>query len=142
MIAYQPKEDKKMKTVALIEKGQNGTFGIYTPDINTTIIGNGSTVAEAKADFENSVKEILASYEGEELPSELRGIAFEYKYDIASLFDYYNWINVTKFAKVVGINPSLMRQYKQGLTYISEAQASKIEQGLHRIGQELISVSL
>lgn len=53
-----------MKTIALIEKGQDGTFGIYTPDIQTTIIGEGKTVSEAKADFENSVKEIIDSYSG------------------------------------------------------------------------------
>lgn len=132
-----------MKTVALIEKGQDGTFGIYTPDINTTIIGNGETVAEAKEDFQNSLNEIFESYkeDGEELPDELKDIEFEYKFDIASLFNYYNWINVSKFAQLIGINPSLMRQYKQG-QYISEMQAGKIQQGLRKIGEELISVSL
>jgi len=132
-----------MKTVALIEKGKDGTFGIYTPDINTTIIGSGETVAEAKDDFQNSLKEIFESYEeeGEELPDELKDIEFEYKFDIASLFNYYNWINVSKFAQLIGINPSLMRQYKQG-QYISEMQANKIEKGLRQIGEELISVSL
>lgn len=44
-----------MKTTALIEKGKDGTFGIFTPDLNSTIIGEGNTVAEAKADFKNSV---------------------------------------------------------------------------------------
>lgn len=132
-----------MKTVALIEKGKDGTFGIYTPDINTTIIGSGETVAEAKDDFQNSLKEIFESYEeeGEELPDELKDVEFEYKFDIASLFNYYNWINVSKFAQLIGINPSLMRQYKQG-QYISEMQANKIEKGLRQIGEELISVSL
>lgn len=51
-----------MKTTALIEKGKDGTFGIFTPDIQATIIGEGRTVAEAKADFENSVREMFASY--------------------------------------------------------------------------------
>ena len=60
-----------MKTIALIEKSPDGTYGIYTPDIDTTIIGSGETVAEAKQDFENSVAEIMASYDGEELPDEL-----------------------------------------------------------------------
>lgn len=97
-----------------------------------------------KADFENSVREMLASYteNGEELPSELQGIEFEYKYDIASMFNYFDFINVTKFAKWAGINASLMRQYKSCDTYISEAQARKIEQALHKIGHELSAISL
>lgn len=78
-----------MKTTALIERGKDGTFGIFTPDIESVIIGDGATVAEAKADFENSVAEVIASYtdNGEELPEELRDIEFEYKYDIASMFN-------------------------------------------------------
>lgn len=93
-----------MKTTALIEKGKDGTFGIFTPDIQTTIIGEGRTVAEAKSDFENSVHEMFASYteNGEELPAELQGIEFEYKYDVASVFDYFDFINVTKFAQWAG----------------------------------------
>ncbi|OAV70542.1 hypothetical protein Barb6_01702 [Bacteroidales bacterium Barb6] len=81
-----------MKTTALIEKGKDGSYGIFTPDINHTVIGEGNTVEEAKADFANSVKEMIASYTetGREIHEELRDIEFEYKYDLASFFNYYN----------------------------------------------------
>ena len=133
-----------MKTIALIERGKDGTFGIFTPDINHTIIGEGNTVEEAKSDFENSIKEMILSYTetGRDVPDELQDIQFVYKYDIASMFNYYNWINVTRFAKQAGINPSLMRQYKTGKTYISENQVSKIESSLHRLGNELAAIKL
>jgi predicted RNase H-like HicB family nuclease len=133
-----------MKTAALIEMGKDGTFGIFTPDINHTIIGDGETVAEAKADFENSVKEMILSYteNGRNIPDELKDIEFEYKYDLSSFFNYYNWINVSKFAKAVGINDTLMRQYKAGATYISERQTKKIETALHKFGDELTAVRL
>ncbi|MDR1259759.1 MAG: hypothetical protein LBK65_10905 [Tannerellaceae bacterium] len=70
-----------MTTTALIEKGKDGTFGIFTPDINSTIIGEGVTVEEAKADFENSVSEIIQFYkeDGMKLPDELKDIEFVYK---------------------------------------------------------------
>lgn len=131
-----------MKTTALIEMGKDGTFGIFTPDLQSTIIGNGATVVEAKADFENSIREVIECYQGEELPQELQNLEFEYKYDVASVFDAFPWINASKFAKEAGINASLMRQYKKGLTYISEAQASKIATAMHRSGAELLSISL
>jgi predicted RNase H-like HicB family nuclease len=133
-----------MKTTALIEKGKDGTFGIFTPNINSTIIGSGDTVLEAKADFENSVKEIIQFYkeDGIELPEELCNIEFEYKWDIASVFDYFNWINASKLAKTLDITPSLMRYYKKKNSYISEMQARKIETGLHRLADELKAVSL
>ncbi|OQB29727.1 MAG: hypothetical protein BWY08_01603 [Bacteroidetes bacterium ADurb.Bin174] len=132
-----------MRTTALIEKGKDGTFGIFTPDIETTIIGEGATVAEAKADFENSVQEIINAYReaGDELPTELKNIQFVYKYDIASLFDYYSFINVSKFAQVAGINASLMRQYRMG-QYISENQMRKIETTLNNVGKELSAIKL
>ena len=133
-----------MITTALIERGKDGTFGIFTPDINHTIIGDGDTVEEAIADFENSVKEMILSYteNGRVIPEELKDIQFVYKYDIASIFDYYDWINVSRFAKKAGINPSLMRQYRIGKTYISESQKSKIESTLHSLGNELTTIRL
>jgi len=133
-----------MKTTALIEKGKDGTFGIFTPELKSTIIGEGNTVAEAKDDFENSVKEMIASYieTGKKIPSELQDVEYEYKYDIASLFNYYDFINVSKFAQIVGINASLMRQYKSGNQYISENQVLKIEDALHKIANEIAAIKL
>jgi len=133
-----------MITTALIERGKDGTFGIFTPDINHTIIGDGNTVEEAIADFENSVEEMILSYteNGRKIPEELKNLQFVYKYDIASMFDYYDWINVSRFAKKAGINPSLMRQYRIGKTYISESQKNKIENTLHSLGNELATIRL
>lgn len=131
-----------MKTTALIEKKTDGKYGIYTPELEHTIIGEGNSVYEAKKDFENSLSEMIKSYEGEILPDELEELSFSFKHDISSLFDYFDFINVTKFAKRIGINDSLLRQYKQGHTYISEAQAKKIEKALHEVAEELLSVSL
>ena len=70
-----------MVTTALIERGEDGTFGIFTPDINHTIIGDGSTIEDAKTDFENSVKEMILSYieTNREIPDELKDIQFVYK---------------------------------------------------------------
>lgn len=131
-----------MKTIALIEKGKDGTFGIYTPDLEHTIIGEGQSVEEAKMDFENSLKEMLASYTDETMPDELKDLEVQYKYDLSSLFDYLNFVNVSQFAKKAGISSSLMRQYKTGNTYVSEKQIGKIEKTLHKIGHELTSIKL
>jgi len=58
------------------------------------------------------------------------------------LFNYYDFINVSKFAKVAGINASLMRQYKSGNQYISENQVLKIEDALHKIAGEIAAIKL
>ncbi|KGL55149.1 MULTISPECIES: hypothetical protein [Porphyromonas] len=131
-----------MITTALVERNSEGTFFIFTPDLKDfTIMGTGDTVVEAMSDFETSVQEVIESYASVSLPEELQDFKWEYRYDLGSLFDYYSFINVSALAKRIGINPSLMRQYKRG-QYISKEQMGKIEKALREIGTELSAVSL
>ena len=127
-----------------IEKQSDGTYIAYNiGGVKVQLIGSGDTVAEAKEDFMNSVQEITESYaeDGVEVPAELSE-EIEFNFDISSLFEYYSVINISAFAKMVGINDSLLRQYKRGNTYISDAQLSKIEEGIHKLGKELSSLRL
>lgn len=132
-----------MKRIAYIEKGSDGTYSVYSTT-STVIVGEGCSVAEAKADFENTLNELLTTCkeEGLPIPEDLADVEFTFKYDIASVFNAFDFINVSKFAKYAGVNPSLLRQYKTQGTYISEAQANKIETALRRVGQELTTISL
>ena len=134
---------KRNRVVVLIEKDGNG-FGVFTANTKSTIIGEGKTVEEAKADLMNSFKETIEAYVemGKPIPEELKNPVFEYTYDVSALFDAFKFLNVTKFAESIGISPSLMRHYKCGDTYISTKQAKKIESGLHRLAHELLAVSL
>lgn len=127
-----------------IEKQSDGTYIAYnTTGDYVTLIGTGDTVAEAKADFRNSVAGVKESYRsrGEFMPEELMEEARFY-FDISSLFEYYNMFNVSALGRYLGINPGLMRQYKKGDTYISDAQLEKIEAGIHRLGTELAALRL
>lgn len=134
---------KMKREIALIEMGKDGTFTVFTPDTNSVVFGDGSTVAEAKADFENTVKEFIETYEetGVQDPDDLKNTSFVYKYDLPSFLSYYKFLNMTQLAKYAGINPSLMRQYKRG-QYVSEKQVSKIQAAVHKIGRELAAVKL
>lgn len=127
-----------------IEKQDDGNYIAY----NTTgdmlqLIGTGETVAEAKSDFMNSMQEMIESCkeDGEAIPTALTEEP-EFFFDVSSLFEYYSVINVSAFAKLVGINDSLLRQYKRGGTYISDAQLGKIETGIHQLGKEFSSLRL
>ena len=59
-----------MKTIALIEKGTDGTYGVFTPNLQSTIIGEGTSVAEAKSDFLQTYDDIKAAFAeaGEDIP--------------------------------------------------------------------------
>lgn len=133
-----------MKMKVTIEKQSDGTYIAYeTGENQSTLIGTGSSVSEAKSDFFNSVQEVIEMFEemGEQVPEYLMEEP-EFKFDLASLFEYYSVLNVSAFARFVGINDALMRQYKKGNTYISESQLSKIEQGIHTLGHEFASLRL
>lgn len=127
-----------------IEKQSDGTYIAYnTEDSKVTLIGTGDSVSEAKEDFKLSVKGIIESFtmDGLEIPDVLNSTP-KFKFDLASLFEYYSMINVSAFARFVGINDTLMRQYKNGNTYISEKQLEKIQKGIHRLGNEFSNLKL
>lgn len=132
-----------MKAIAIIEKDGDG-YSVFTENLKTVLHGSGANVKEAKEEMLAGYNDLVTLYQEEcrELPAELRNLSFVYKYDISSLFNAFDFLNATKFARRIGISPSLMRHYKSGDTYISTAQAKKIERGLHKIANELLAVSL
>ena len=127
-----------------IEKQSDGTYIAYnTTGDYVTLLGTGTTVAEAKADFKDSFNGIIESYRsrGAFMPPELTE-EMVFHFDLSSLFEYYNIFNVSALERYLDINPGLMRQYKSGKTYISDSQLNKIEAGIHRLGSELSSLKL
>ena len=135
-----------MKILALIEKGTDGLYSIYSDDmlLNHGLGGYGSSVEEAKADFMESIKEAkgMITEESIPLPNEMEYIDVTFKYDLQSFFNYFDWINVSQFAKKAGINESKMRQYKNGLAFAGESTTKKILDTIKNIGAELQSATL
>lgn len=134
-----------MKINAIIEKNENNYYQISSDDelFDCCFGGYGYSVAEAKEDFAKSIQEAIdmAKEDGHDVPDNLI-IQVEYKYDIQSFFDYFDWINISQFAKKAGINESKMRQYKSGLAYASEKTTAKILKTIQTIGAELQSAQL
>lgn len=134
-----------MSTTAVVEMWDDKTISIYVPEFKGfNLNGQGKTVEEAKHSLLESVEDYKQMFvsQGKEIPEELKHVEFEYKYDIASFFEYFKFLSVTSFAKYAGINPSLMRQYKQRIAFASESQKNKIEQAIHRAGADLMAAHL
>lgn len=142
------KRAKDMKINALIERTENGYYSIACnadAKIGRFCLGGfGSSVEEAKADFAAIVKEAQDCYVKEHgsLSDDYKTVDVDYKYDLQSFFNYFNWINISKFAKAAGINESKMRQYKTGQAFASERTKATIEKTIHKMSQELASVEL
>jgi predicted RNase H-like HicB family nuclease len=131
------------KIVAIIEKGEDGSYGIHSPKLKNFFFGEGETVVEAKEDYLNSYQEMIESYVnwGKPIPEELQNIEFVYQYDISAFYDAHPYLNVSKLAEHIHLNKSLMRQYKRG-QYISERQVLRIQEGIRSIGRELAGITL
>lgn len=134
-----------MKINAVIEKNENNYYQIRSDEelFDCCFGGYGYSVIEAKEDFNKSIQEAIemAKEDGHTVP-ERKDIKVEYKYDLQSFFNYFDWINVSRLAKLAGINESKMRQYKSGLAYASEKTTEKILKTIQTIGAELQSAQL
>ena len=56
--------------------------------------------------------------------------------------DYKGILGNPAFEKITGINQKLIHHYATGLKKPREAQRKKIEEGLHALGRELLSIEL
>ena len=133
------------KIIAVIEKASDGGYGIYCPDlVGVALYGYGITEDEAKENLFENLESILEYY-GEEdkaIPDILNNgeVDFEFRYDFSGFFKAYPFFNVSELATIIGINPSLMRKYKNGLAFASREQRKKIESGIHAISKNLSTV--
>jgi len=60
------------------------------------------------------------------------------KNPIGDFFSTYPQINVSSFAKQIGINKSLMAKYIYGIKTPSEKRKKEIQAGLHKLAEELL----
>jgi hypothetical protein len=135
-----------MTVTAIVEKGSDGFYSIYSDqEINNHSFGGyGESVEAAKADFMlsiNEAKEMIMRETGT-TPNEYADLQVTFKFDIASLFNYFDWINVSKFAQYAGINESKMRQYKSGVAFAGERTTNRILTAIKKMGAELSAASL
>lgn len=68
--------------------------------------------------------------------------SIELELDFKQFFDFYKIINAKHLARRIGMNESLLSQYVNGIKKPSKKQVSRIVQGLHEIGRELMELTL
>lgn len=131
------------KITAIIERASDGGFSIYAPSVNGAY-APAPTEAEAKEEFIEMLHEQADYYKERkgEYPEWYADGNFEveYTYSLSGFFQAYPFINATKFAEAVGINPSLMRRYKAGMSGISPRQKILIQAKFESIVNSLQAV--
>lgn len=129
---------KKVK--AFIERGNDGTYGVYVDlednTLNYGIHGDGKTVAEAIEDFKSSYDEMKSFYaeEGKKFVE----AEFVFLYDVASFLGYYGKIlSLAGLERLTGVNQGQLSHYVTGHRKPSKRTIEKIENKLHEFGKEL-----
>jgi len=129
--------------LAIIEKGSDGFYSVYIPEI-AGLYGTGKTEEEAKENLNEAI-EMAVEYVNEtgecsDYKVLMENHTIEYTYDLSSFFQTYNFFDETAFANKIGINATLMHNYKTGIEKASALQKSKILDGIHSLANELHSV--
>src|SRR5690349_1375166 len=113
-----------LKISLIIEKIDNGFLGRVNFDENLI-------VAEERSldKVETKIRQLLKKYHGISTGAS----EFQYKYDLSSLFEAFNYLKISSIANIAGVNSSLLRQYVTGNKHASQVQAKKIEDAIRKI---------
>lgn len=125
-----------------IEKTDDGTYWGTSQNFEGIITTFGASLEELQANFEEAFADHmeLAKETNEDYADQYENVIFQYEMDITSFFELVPELKISYIAKKANMNESLVRQYKNGLTSASQEQVKKLQQAVHELGRELLSV--
>ena len=127
-----------MKVIANVkrEPGEKNYSCLLTvKPIKGTVLGCGSSAKAAIEDMLkgwNETTEYLKE-EGEDVPA----LEIEYRFDVGSLFSYYDFVNIAGVAREIGLNSSVIRQYVIGTRKPSAERKKPIITGLKSLADKM-----
>ena len=128
----------------IIEKAESN-YSAYIEGLDG-ITATGNTLDEIKGNMLEAIEAFVEECKelGCEIPEELRGeYDIVFKMDVKSLLDFYNGIfSKAGLERITGINQKQLWHYASGKRIPRPEQSLKLETALHKLGEELLSVSL
>lgn len=132
------------KIKVFICREDDGSYSMYLDDhanLPYGLVGEGSTVEEAIAEWETAYLDMKKIYqeEGEEFPE----AEFEFVYDLPSFLLYYaGKLTYSGLSRITGVAASQLSHYAHGLRNPSPKTTLKIQQALNLFGKELSSLHI
>lgn len=134
-----------MKNLKIIIERAENNYSAYIDGIDG-IIATGKTVDEIKKNMITAIDAFVEECNelGCEIPEELQGdFELTFKMDVQSLLDFYsNIFTKAGLERITGINQKQLWHYASGNRHPRPEQALKLETALHKLGEELLSISL
>jgi predicted RNase H-like HicB family nuclease len=126
-----------------LEAGKDG-YGLWFDEIEN-VFGFGETIDAAKADAKAALEGYIVALErcNQPVPEILQGeYELIFEFDAEALLKYIGGtITKTALSKASGINVCQLSHYSAGLKKPRKKQRDKIIAGLHKIANDLLSVS-
>jgi predicted RNase H-like HicB family nuclease len=132
------------KITVIIEKSKGG-FAAYLPDL-PGCVSTGNSIDELKFNIQEAIAFHLEGLFDDKLPVPAkfkRNYILQFNFDVETFLNYYNHIFTRRaLSHITGINEGLMSQYAAGRKRPRPAQSQKIQDGLHKLANELLQISL
>lgn len=119
----------KKKIPITIERTQTG-YSAYADGL--PVFTTSATIAEL---YENVLEALNLYYEDQGI--DLTTANLKLQLDLQQFFQHYRVLNASFLASRIGMNPTLLSQYVQGIKRPSAKQTRRILQGIQSIGKEL-----
>ena len=127
----------------IIEMGKEG-YGVWFEEL-PHVFGFGDTVEAAKTDAKAALEGYVVALNkcNKPIPEILQNeYELIYQFDVEALLKFIDGtVTKTALAKASGINPAQLSHYSSGLKKPRKQQREKIIAGLHKLGNDLLSVS-
>lgn len=134
-----------MKTIKVIIERAEHNYSAYLDGVDG-IVATGSSVEEIKMNMYEAINALIDECKefGCEVPEELTGdYELVFKMDVKSLLDFYSGIfSKAGLERITGINQKQLWHCASGGRKPRPEQAIKLESALHKLGEELLSISL
>ena len=129
---------------AYVCRESDGTYSVYADEaapINYGLVGEGSTVEEAVAEWNAMYEAMKESYARDGM--DFKEAKFSFVYDVPSFLAYYGRIITFRgLSGVTGISASQLSQYATGYRTPSPRTVSRIMSGLKAFAADLNQISL
>lgn len=134
-----------MNTLNVIIERTENNYSAYLQEVDG-VIAVGKSVAEIKQCIIESIEVLIESCNelGCEIPEELQGeYTLSFKMDVRSVLDFYsNIFTKAGLERITGINQKQLWHYASGQRVPRAEQTVKLENALHKLGEELLSIQL
>lgn len=131
------------KLTIVIEKNKDGYWVRAEGDRKYVPNGYGDTKKAAIKNLKEVLKDHLSNEgKNDKIWNKVDIDTLEEQYNLQSFFEEHNYLNISAIAERADMNSSLLRQYAIGVKYPSLDQAKKIENTIHRLANELQSVTI